>query len=53
MTDVREEASAETGRHKWVEEQRAETAATKQQGIQQDPQEHPRAGDRETSSRDS
>jgi hypothetical protein len=52
-TDVWEEVSAETGTHKSVEEQRAETAATKQEGIQQYPQEHPRAGDRETSGRDS
>jgi hypothetical protein len=51
--DVREEASAETGTHKLVDEQRAETAAKKQEGIQQDPQEHPRAEDREASGRDS
>jgi hypothetical protein len=35
-TDVREEASANTGRKKWDKEQRPETTATKQEGIQQD-----------------
>jgi hypothetical protein len=51
-TYVLKETSAETETQKWDKEPRPETAATKQMGIEQDPQEDPRAGNRKTSSRD-
>jgi hypothetical protein len=51
-TDVRKEASAETGRQKLDKEPRLETAAAKHEAIQQDPHEDPTTGVREASSRD-
>jgi hypothetical protein len=48
--DIREEASAETRTQKWDKEQSPETAATKQKGIQQDPQGDPMMGVREANS---
>jgi hypothetical protein len=50
--DTRKEASVETGMQKWDKEPRPETAATKQEQIQQDPREDPRTGVCEVSGQD-
>jgi hypothetical protein len=51
-TEFREQALAEDGTQNLDEDQRPETTATKQQGIQQDPKGVPTTGFREASSRD-